>query len=387
MNDDSGLLSIDFIAGFTIFMIVFIIVVTMVSGLLVGLQSRTIDYDALAYRTGVILAEDAGDPGGAGDINDPHAPGWEVKNFASDAEKNQIIRLGLAISKNYPNILSPAKVDKFFYHNTGFTNNDYLDYRKRLMLFNFNNLYLSTLPTFYHFNIRFKSIDNQSDIPSEFVPNITSPLYSTAFIGDSDSGVQNYGYSRRVVKIKQPSSMDVNLSYPSGVPDQKQFSVEYKISDLQNAPLGLRYVIDPVNEQTAINVTLNNSANVALTEIKTVQYFNNTGGNPLELTIPTDSPTVKVYLNTNTINPAMQYPAFNTVYNRSNVLLVVDPGYLENSFSVKNASAVYLRCTFNNTITNRTDPIPYYYLDEFSNPNPNLTMPFLVPAVMEVKVW
>ena len=64
MKDDSGILSIDFIAGFTIFMIAFIIVVTMVSGLLVSLQSRTIDYDALAYRTGVILTEDAGDPAG-----------------------------------------------------------------------------------------------------------------------------------------------------------------------------------------------------------------------------------------------------------------------------------------------------------------------------------
>ena len=30
------------------------------------LSSRSIDYDAIAYRTGSVLTEDAGDPGGAG---------------------------------------------------------------------------------------------------------------------------------------------------------------------------------------------------------------------------------------------------------------------------------------------------------------------------------
>ncbi len=183
MKDDSGILSIDFIAGFTIFMIAFIIVVTMVSGLLVSLQSRTIDYDALAYRTGVILTEDAGDPGGPGDLNDPYAAGWEVKNFGSTQEKKQIIRLGLALSKNYPNILSSAKVDKFFYQNTGLTGDNYLAYRQKLMLFNFNNQYLSTTPTFYHFNVRLQSIENQSDYPKESVPRVTSfPKYPSAYV-------------------------------------------------------------------------------------------------------------------------------------------------------------------------------------------------------------
>ena len=56
--NESGQLSLDFLAGFTIFILGFIIVITMASGLLVGLQSRTIDYDAVAYRTAVILVED-----------------------------------------------------------------------------------------------------------------------------------------------------------------------------------------------------------------------------------------------------------------------------------------------------------------------------------------
>ena len=49
-TDDAGQLSIDFIVGFTIFMIAFIIVVTMASGLLIGLSSKSIDYDSVAVQ-------------------------------------------------------------------------------------------------------------------------------------------------------------------------------------------------------------------------------------------------------------------------------------------------------------------------------------------------
>ncbi len=397
MNDDTGLLSIDFIAGFTIFMIAFIVVITMVSGLLVGLSSRTIDYDAIAYRTGVVLAEDAGDPGGAGDLNDPKAPGWEVKNFASTEEKKQIIRLGLAISKDYPNILSPAKIDKFFYANSGLTDNENLSYKQKLMLFNFNNKILSITPTFYHFNIRFKSLDGQSDIPSEHVPNITAPIFTTAYVGEDDSTVQNYGYSRRLVVIKQPSSMDFNLSnstgppfgVPNGIPNQTQFTVQYNVSELISSPVSLRYFIDPVNEQTAINVTLNTThASVNLKDVRTLQYFPNTAA-PLRLNISSDSPTVRVYLNTTKINESQRWVKgiSETVDGNSSILLVVDPGYLQQSFSGVNISYVSLECTFDDYVTANTDPIPYSYTLPAGGRNPYLTMPFLIPAVMEVKVW
>ncbi len=72
MTSDSGNLSIDFLVGFTIFIIAFIWVVSMIPGLLIGLQSYTIDYDAVAYRTGVILVEDPGEPAL------PQVP-WEIR--------------------------------------------------------------------------------------------------------------------------------------------------------------------------------------------------------------------------------------------------------------------------------------------------------------------
>ena len=62
MIDDTANLSIDFLAGFTIFMIAFIYVATLIPGLLLGLQGSTIDYSGVAYRTGVILVGDPGAP-------------------------------------------------------------------------------------------------------------------------------------------------------------------------------------------------------------------------------------------------------------------------------------------------------------------------------------
>jgi len=102
MIDENGNLSIDFLVGFTIFLIGFIWVVSMIPGLLIGLQAHTIDYDAVAYRTGVILAEDPGWP---------VSPAWESY---IDAQKFNVTRFGLAISRDTPNILSQDKINRFF---------------------------------------------------------------------------------------------------------------------------------------------------------------------------------------------------------------------------------------------------------------------------------
>ena len=117
MTEDSGTLSIDFLVGFTIFLIAFIWVVSIIPGLLIGLQGYTIDYDAVAYRTGVILVEDPGEPA---------LPlfSWESQT------KNDVIRFGLTISKDTPNILSQNKVDKFFC-STVFSYPD--DYQQRVI--------------------------------------------------------------------------------------------------------------------------------------------------------------------------------------------------------------------------------------------------------------
>src|SRR5512138_3742414 len=109
MNDNAGALAVDFLVGFTIFILAFLWVATMIPNLFLGMSSHAIDYDAVAYRTGVILAED---PGATSAFVTNGRP-WEARN-----DNQSVARLGLAIAKDAPNIFDQEKVDRFF--NTSF---------------------------------------------------------------------------------------------------------------------------------------------------------------------------------------------------------------------------------------------------------------------------
>ncbi|MDD1651888.1 MAG: hypothetical protein LUO86_02500, partial [Methanomicrobiales archaeon] len=120
--------------GFTIFIFCLIIVANMIPSLLVGLQRTTaIDYDAVAYRTAVILAEDPGEhsqdvdtyPGGTTksipwDNLNPRDNVGRIRDVLASGDS---LRLGLAVSRQQPNILSQRKIENFF--NPSFTENDY----------------------------------------------------------------------------------------------------------------------------------------------------------------------------------------------------------------------------------------------------------------------
>lgn len=102
MKDDA-VVTFDFMIGFTIFLISFILVAAMIPHTLFSVQSSRIDFDAVAYRTGVILAEDPGMPAS------PAFPVWERASDPGD-----VVRIGLAVSQGSANILSKNKVDRFF---------------------------------------------------------------------------------------------------------------------------------------------------------------------------------------------------------------------------------------------------------------------------------
>lgn len=84
-NEEMAILSLDFLVGFAIFMATFIAVMTMCSGLLINLQSRTIDLDAVAYRTSVILVEDTG----SWMASDVH---WEDRFYSHEFDINETYR-------------------------------------------------------------------------------------------------------------------------------------------------------------------------------------------------------------------------------------------------------------------------------------------------------
>ena len=219
------MLSLDFLAGFTIFLLALIMVVSMVPGLLAGLQSSGIDYDAVAYRTGVILVEDPGWP-----VNPP----WE--QYDRD-HKDEIQRMGLAVSKDTPNILLSTKVERFFENASTedpfFTEDDY-----------HNKVIFGDYP--YSYNI---SLSSGND------------LWQTG-----DPLPPGYGYIRRVVKIKEPSVAVINESFkddytipnpsdPKWNSTARNFTVRLDFGHLLNSTVSPAYRIDPRIEPVNVTIT------------------------------------------------------------------------------------------------------------------------------------
>ena len=356
MNNDTGVLSIDFLTGFTIFMLAFIWVATMVPGLLIGLNAHTIDYDAVAYRTGVILVEDPGTAGSGETLP------WEFQ-----LDKRDVIRFGLAVSRETPNILNGNKVDRFFC-STVFSYPE--DYQKRVIFGDYP----------YRFNISLKHAgQDQIHSVGEIVPD-------------------NYGYIRRHVKVKQASNATIddakittygyttmeNVSY-------HQFSIVLNTTKLVDD--GLRspaYQIDPFTDRIIINITdlemrgdpskFNPAPpSPSRYNLTAIHFYQLTHGQPT-LFSWSPAPKYQNYLyedgNTTAVLPPVDI--------RRNLTLIFEPGFFS---TASPTSDIYINLTFgmsepeyylNNTMTG---PFDYNY-----HPS-NVTQPTLTDAVMEVAIW
>jgi PKD repeat protein len=352
MTGDSGNLSIDFLVGFTIFLLAFIWVVSMIPGLLIGLQSYTIDSDAVAYRTGVILAEDPGEPAL------PLFP-WET------LANKDVVRFGLAVSKNTPNILSRNKVDKFFCSSI-FSYPD--DYQQRVIFGDYP----------FRFNISL----------IEFGRN------ETRSVGDIMSG--NYGSIRRLVKIKEQSYATINsTNYMSGDLDNEtlhEFSIVINNTELLwdkvRDPV---YKIDPAQEKITINITkLSSTLNTTRKDCFNINLTKIYAKDPAFIRIQLFNEPVIDGIQYDDINTEGRYATLPSVNN--NISLTFDPSfipwsnyplvYITLTFNlVKNASApAYCSAYngsrfFNNSLTSAFD---YNY-----NPD-NVKQPELIDGVLEV---
>jgi len=362
MSDHAGVLSIDFLTGFTIFMLAFIWVATMIPGLLVGLNAHTIDFDAVAYRTGVILVED---PGAAG----PSAVGgyqgvfpWEFQPDTRD-----VARLGLAVSKDTPNILNGYKVEQFFCK-TAYSYPD--DYRKRAIFGDYP----------YRFNI------SLNDTEMAMVHSV------------GDIAPDNYGYIRRDVKIKQASNATINstkiLAFGYTTTENvtsHQFSIALNTTELLDDKIrNPAYQINPFTDRIVINITgLEDTRNKTIFmpalpapsgyNITSVRFYQRTHG---QTSFSSWTPGTKyqnfLYDDENTT------PVLPPVDIRNNVSLVFEPGFF--STALPN-SDIYINLTFGmeepQSYLNNTQTLPFDY-----NYDPaNVTQPCLDDAVLEVAVW
>jgi len=387
MTDENGALSIDFLAGFTIFILAFIWVVSMIPGIMIGLQSYTIDYDAVAYRTGVILVEDPGWP---------VSPPWESFN---DLQKANVTRFGLAVSKDTPNTLSQDKVKRFFNLSTpadptvGFIYPD--DYHTRAIFGDYP----------YGFNISLVDLGGQNESVGDILPNGT-------------------GYIRRVVKIKGPSNTTIGDAKYSKYPsfynktddDINQttthvFSILIDNPKLMDEVKDPAYQIDPAREQITINITDirstitnnitagidNTTSNITLIDVK---VYKKEGGLYSNVPLPASE---FPYINSSSARLAAM-PAINV----ENVTLKMSSYYFD--LMKAQDSQIYIALGFNvskgvvpqnSTFLNNTQALPdFYNMDgklTFENPNTipfnynyeaeNVTQPYLRDAVLEVAVW
>lgn len=221
--DDSGQLSIDFLAGISIFVITLIIAATMISGLLVGLQSKKIDFDAVAYRTGVILAEDPGEPNTQFNyLTITEADQWE---FIGYDQKDQVRRFGLTLYKSTPRILAEQKTARFF-DRTQFP--ELSEYHDRMIAGDYP----------YHFNVSFRIIGED-----------------TLYVGEPFDPHSSYGYIRRVVLVKNQTNAVVDMYQFNRTPDTDHFSVNLTYGWLLDQSRGPQYWIEPPKEDIVVNLT------------------------------------------------------------------------------------------------------------------------------------
>ena len=317
MKRDSGQLPVDFLVGFTIFILTLIMVANFVPSLLVGLQRTTgIDYDAVAYRTGVVLVEDPGEPPGLSPVGSspppvpPPHPQWDLQ---TREEREFVNRFGLALTRDTPNILSINKIERFF--NSSFANPDPgfywfndTDYRNKLLFSSYQ----------YGYNI---TLQNLSPMKAGDYPNGLKKMLGQPYPA-------GYGYIRRYVVIKQNSEATLNMSsfwipqafiatredqvdlytpFPGGNPalPHQQFIVRLDNSNvLYNKSIDTPLKIDLQREPLSIRITnLSSCLNNTAYNLRTGQpnYIANSSAQwatnlkyPNELTAPTNATLISV---------------------------------------------------------------------------------------------
>ena len=163
------------------------------------------------------------------DIKKFNLVGGDANSPYKDYDISQISRLGLAVERDTPNILSQNKVDLFFC-------STYLD---PAVDYNSHAIF-GDYP--YRFNITLKTVE-------------TNPKYYQ--VGEHG---QNYGYIRRVVMIKQPPYSNITASSYLSAGPTDTFTINLDMSSVYSSSLGPEYQLDPLNQGVNISISDFNSS-------------------------------------------------------------------------------------------------------------------------------
>lgn len=334
-------------------MIAFIIVSTMSAGLLVGLQSKTIDYDAVAYRTGVILAEDPGEidetVGVAYIAPDRYA--WDLiyPDYYPAYHEANMMRMGLAMPRYYYDIPSQIvmshKTEQFF---------DPSKYER----------------DFYKDKIIF------GDYPYNYYITIT-PLDGgqSKSVGDPVPQKQQTGYIKRVVMVKHPANVTLNVFDTTGLANG-EMTVSFNFYNLSSRTPG--FMVYPSLERSIINLT-NFSTPTTITSVKACSPT-------CEDTQPT-TPTIWIKKPNGEVWRAYQISPLGMALSVENgTLIEVDPGYLSKRYfpNLGPVDKIDVKMVFSDpTLGGEKD---FSYVQEVSF-NESFHQPNLTAAVLEAWVW
>lgn len=360
--NETAQLSLDFLAGISIFVTTLVIATTMISGLLIGLQTKHIDYDAVAYRTGVILAEDPGEPNTQFNyLTITEADQWE---FIGIDQKDKVRRFGLILYKSTPRVLARQKITSF-YNRERFP--DISEYRERIIAGDYP----------YNFNISLR-------IPE------TGETYT---LGDPYTPNSTYGYIRRIVLVKSQTMAKVDMNnFYSSQPDTGNFFVNITYTQLFNQSRGPHYWIEPPKEDISINL-LNISSirnQSSATDVKLNNINMTFDGRLLDGTLRygVDFPYRDFVAKIDDIDHTFVWngTAGSPLDVTQSVNITFPAGYFIPSSAYANVTLIRMtiRYEFDPDTVNLSSSNNYYEYMPGSN---GFTPPSLVPAVLEVRVW
>jgi hypothetical protein len=358
--DESGLLSLDFMVGLSIFMLAFMIVATMTSSLLVGLQSHTIDYDAVAYRTGVVLTEDPGEIDETVGISyiAPDRYSWDLiyPEYWDQYHESNIMRMGLMIPRYYydtpPRVIMSHKTTEFFKPG----NYDQNFYKDKIIFGDYP----------YRFNVSLMALDGTSSL----------------FVGDQVPENTTMGYIKRVVLIKNPTWMSITNIFLNN--ESGYLTITY---DFRNVSEGdPAYMIYPSLERSIINLT--NFPEPDTYNMTYLQVCSPTCEDPEPL-----SPTIVLK---NYANPGYEYRfpdlglGMQPLLLNNTSYLEIEPGYFTRRYfptiGPVDSIDIKMRIEASNS-TNTTDIGGYYEYYYTAVGGSYVHDPSLIPGILEVRVW
>jgi hypothetical protein len=253
LTSSSAQVNIDFLAGVSIFLVSFLLVVQLVPNLFIPFQGQPVTLHSVAYRTGVILCED---PGWYNDTVNNSGHNWED-------DPDNVSRLGLAKNKFTANSSTPLMLSgsKLFRLAGMYNSSDpgsYSNIQKHLGLV--------TSYRKYDYNISLVRFDG----------NTSSDMNGTPIF--------QIGYSPQpnidVEKVERIVSLEMDLPHTYNKTD---FNGSRTVNDMVKLPISAYWVcIESRN-------TTSESANIS------INITNNTGNYQLRNTttcLPADMPVI-----------------------------------------------------------------------------------------------